>query len=222
MFLSCPDCVAVERVQGQRLSAGNSLYQGKIQGIYGLSRLLAAVQVSGLAIPRQFTLAPCVAPFVKNRELTGNLPYINGTRPTRELLNFRLVYFSGFGSLSCWTDVARVANFSDSELDILASHESLHTRLMSHLTRRHVRQIRRLRRGEVSNEPEPPRDGKFRLPQSIYLAAVIAPGPDATGTRYRPLTARRSSDRLLRFRESKLLGQRATSFRRPGYRPQPW
>jgi hypothetical protein len=60
--------VAVERVQGLPLSAGNSLYQGKIQGIYGLSGLLAAVQLAGMAIPRRFILAPCIAPFVKNRE----------------------------------------------------------------------------------------------------------------------------------------------------------
>jgi hypothetical protein len=68
--------MAVERVQGQLLSAGNSLYQGKIQGIYGLSGLLSAVQLSGMAIPRLFILAPSLEPFVKNRELTGNLPYI--------------------------------------------------------------------------------------------------------------------------------------------------
>src|SRR5215472_8177089 len=71
-----PDSVAVEPVRSQPFSAGNSWEQGKIQGIYGLSGLLWAVQVSGLAIPRQFILAPCVAPFIKNRELTGNLPYI--------------------------------------------------------------------------------------------------------------------------------------------------
>jgi len=29
-----------------------------------------------MAIPRPFILAPCVVPFVENRELTGNLPYI--------------------------------------------------------------------------------------------------------------------------------------------------
>jgi hypothetical protein len=71
--------------------------QGKIQGISGVAGHRAAVRSAGMAIPRRFILAPCVAPFCENRELTGNLPH-SGRRPTRELLNFRLVHFCGFGS----------------------------------------------------------------------------------------------------------------------------
>lgn len=71
-----PDWMAVGPVPSQPFSAGNSWEQGKIQGIYGVSGRHVAVKLPEMAIPRQFTLAPCVAPFVENRELTGNLPYI--------------------------------------------------------------------------------------------------------------------------------------------------
>jgi hypothetical protein len=68
--------VAVEPVRSQPFSASNSQEQGKIQGIYGVSGRRAVVRSAGTAIPRQFIRAPCVAPFVENRELTENLSYI--------------------------------------------------------------------------------------------------------------------------------------------------
>ena len=94
MFLSCLDWLAVERVYREPLSASNSLYQGKIQGIYGVTGLLAAVRSAETPTPRQSIRAPCVAPFFENRELTGNLPH-SGRVPTREFLNFFLGQFFG-------------------------------------------------------------------------------------------------------------------------------
>jgi hypothetical protein len=94
MFLSCRDSVAVEPVRSQPFSASNSREQGKIQGIYGVSGLLAAVRSPETAIPRQFLLAHCVAPFFENRELTGNFLY-NGRVPSREFFNVRLIWLPG-------------------------------------------------------------------------------------------------------------------------------
>jgi hypothetical protein len=64
---------------------------GKITANIWASGCLAAVQSAGMAIPRQFILARCVALIVENRELTGNLLYIHGRGPTHEWLNFRLL-----------------------------------------------------------------------------------------------------------------------------------
>ncbi len=50
----------------------------------------------------------------------------------------------------------------------------------------------------------PRNDRHFGVPQSSYFSAVIAPGLDATGTRYRTPNARRPSDRLPRYREPAL------------------
>ena len=73
MLLSCPDWLAVEPVSSQSVSVCNSLEQGKIQGISGVSGRLAAVRLTETAIPRQFKLARRVTPFFENRELTGKL-----------------------------------------------------------------------------------------------------------------------------------------------------
>ena len=72
MFLSGPDWLAVEPVSRQPVSVWNSLEQGKIQGISGMTGHRAAVHSAGSAIPRQFTGAHGLAPCFQNRELTGN------------------------------------------------------------------------------------------------------------------------------------------------------
>jgi hypothetical protein len=80
--------LAVEPVCSQPFSASNSREQGKIQGKSGVSRRLAGVRSSGMPIPCQFLRAPCIAPFVENRELTGNrLNTHRGRGATRGLLN---------------------------------------------------------------------------------------------------------------------------------------
>lgn len=64
--------MAVEPVSSQPVSVWNSLEQGKIQGISRVAGRRAAVRSAGTAIPHQFIRAPGIAPFFKNRELTGN------------------------------------------------------------------------------------------------------------------------------------------------------
>ena len=66
------DWLAVGPVSSQPVSVWNSLEQGKIQGIFGMTGHRAAVQSAGRAIPRQFIRAHGTKAFFKYRELTGN------------------------------------------------------------------------------------------------------------------------------------------------------